>query len=74
MTDRAPTPSEQRMAKLCAIRRPLKDREITEALRLRRAIYCADWKRERYANDPAYREKIKARVAEYKARRRGQRV
>jgi len=66
-----PTSSEQRMAELCAIRdRSLKLGEQMDVKRLRLAIYNAQWKRQRYANDPAYRETVKARAAAYKARRR----
>lgn len=75
MSNRAPTPSELRMTELCRIRhRPLKLGEQMDVKRLRLAIYNADWKRQRYANDPAYREAVKARAAAYKARRRGQRA
>lgn len=74
MTDR-PTRNQQRMAELCRIRhRSLKLGEQMEVKRLRLAIYNADWKRQRYANDPAYREAVKARAAAYRARRRGQRA
>ena len=71
MSGRRHTPSERRMAELCRItHRPLKLGEAMDIKRLRIVIYNADWKRERYANDPAYRDTIRQRVADYKARRR----
>lgn len=78
------TPSERRMQELCAIRRPLTDGEIAEVLILRKRIrdnaiprrnYFKEYKRQRYANDPAFRETVRARVAAYKTRlRSGERV
>jgi hypothetical protein len=73
------TPSERRMEELCAIRRPLTDSEIAEVLLLRKRIrdnaiprrsYFKEYKRQRYANDPAFRDTVRARSAAYKARQR----
>ena len=73
------TPSERRMAELCAIRdRSLKLGEIMDVKRLqnniRRAPYQRRYKNERYANDPDFRETVKARAAAHKARKRESRA
>jgi hypothetical protein len=80
MTRRRLTPSQRRVGYLCRLRRPLTDDEVSEVLRLSKHIrqsqgrkeYFTEYKRERYAKDPAFREAQKARVAAYKARRRAE--
>lgn len=78
MGARGPSRGLRRMEELCAIRRSLTDAEVAEVLRLRvnlrRASYFADYKRDRYANDEAYRTEQRSRSAEYKARRRAERA
>lgn len=62
--------AQMRLAELTSIRRSLSDEEVAETIRLKRTPYYADYKRARYANDPAFRAEQKARSAAYKARQR----
>lgn len=68
-----PPINPQRMDELCALRRSLTDAEITEVKRLRIALYNADYKRRRYAEDPAFRATSRSRSDEWRARRREER-
>lgn len=72
-----PTPSERRMAELCAIRRPLTDDEIKETLSLAKRIRDNNARRERNGHVPRAwpgnrREYFAARYQAQKARQRGQ--
>lgn len=76
MTPR-PTPSEQRMAELCAIRRPLTEDEVSEVLALAKRIRDNNTRRERCGHTPRSwpsdrREYFAARYQAQKARQRGQ--
>jgi hypothetical protein len=75
------TPSEKRLNRLCRIRdRSLTEQEAAEVIRLSKHVrqskgrqpYFTAYRRERYANDPVFREAEKARVAAYKARKRAE--
>lgn len=55
--NRPPSPSEKRMAELCALRRPLTDWEIDEVRELRITIQKAVARRRRYASNPEFRQR-----------------
>lgn len=65
MRERRPSPSETRMANLCALRRPLTDSEVDEVRDLRVAIRKAAAQRRRYANNPDFRQREIERCKRY---------
>lgn len=65
MRERKPSPSEIRMAELCALRRELSDAEIGEVLALRVTIRRNENWRRRYAEDREFRQRWKARQLKY---------
>lgn len=65
MRQRLPNYAENRLAELCALRRPLTDAEQREAMLRARQARSAQRQREQYASDPAFRAAKIARATQY---------